>query len=124
MDVRLDLHPVGTAGFEAAACEAGGAGLGPASGAKAPEAPQLNPRPPESHSIQAGIRNTANLHDFLRQLPDFASIIPGTDSRITGFATSKLLGDQESRLSTTRERAGFEPSTSKVGISAGWSSRS
>jgi len=34
--VRLDLHSVGTAGFDAPACEAGGAGLSPASGAKAP----------------------------------------------------------------------------------------
>jgi len=41
----LRVRTVGTAGFDAPACEAGGAGRSPASGAKAPEAPKLNPTP-------------------------------------------------------------------------------
>ena len=44
---RLHLV-IGTAGFDAPACEAGGAGRRPASGAKAPQAPKLNPRPPDA----------------------------------------------------------------------------
>src|SRR6266513_3409496 len=37
------------------AASAAGAGLGPASGAEAPQAPKLNPRPPEPHAAQSAI---------------------------------------------------------------------
>src|SRR3989442_276613 len=54
----LDLHSVGTAtegstlvrDLTRPVASAAGAGLSPASGAKAPQAPKLNPRPPEPHA--------------------------------------------------------------------------
>src|SRR6266513_1935631 len=44
---------IGTAGFDASGCGAGGAGRSPASGAKAPQAPQLNPRPPDAEPARS-----------------------------------------------------------------------
>jgi len=47
--VRLALPQSGRRDLTRPAASAAGAGLSPASGAKAPQAPKLNPRPPEPH---------------------------------------------------------------------------
>src|SRR5207249_1436818 len=52
---RISLLQSGRRDLTRPAASAAGAGLGPATGAKAPQAPQLNPRPPEPIDLKPEI---------------------------------------------------------------------